>query len=50
MQAAAAEHAEVKNDEWLEPLLASHNFMRDSERQAVLAVISLIGALTTPGP
>jgi len=47
MQAAAAEHAEVKKDEWLEPLLASHNFMRDSERQAVLAVISLIGALTT---
>ena len=47
MQAASAEHAEVKNNEWLEPLLASHNFMRDSERQAVLAVISLIGALTT---
>ena len=47
MQAAAAEHAEVKNDEWLEPLLATQNFMRDSERQAVLAVISLLGALTT---
>jgi len=47
IQAAAAEHAEVKKDEWLEPLLASHNFMRDSERQAVLAVISLLGALTT---
>jgi hypothetical protein len=43
----SAEHAEVKNDEWLEPLLATHNFMRDSERQAVLAVISLLGALTT---
>src|SRR5204863_1342146 len=48
MQAAAAEHAEIKKDEWLEPLLASHNFMRDSERQAVLAVLALIGALTTP--
>ena len=47
MQAASAEHAEVKTDEWLEPLLATQNFMRDSERQAVLAVISLLGALTT---
>src|SRR6185436_4813791 len=47
MQAAAAEHAEIKNDEWLEPLLATQNFMRDDERLAVLAVISLIGALTT---
>ncbi|HUQ87857.1 MAG TPA: ABC transporter permease, partial [Vicinamibacterales bacterium] len=47
MQAAAAEHAQVKHDEWLEPLLATQNFMRDSERQAVLAVVSLIGALTT---
>src|SRR5262245_58204746 len=47
MQAAAAGHAEIKQDEWLEPLLARHNFMRDSERQAVVAVISLIGALTT---
>ena len=46
MRAAAAERGEIKNDEWLEPLLASHNFMRDSERYAVLAVISLIGALT----
>ena len=47
MQAASAGHAEVKNDEWLEPLLATHNFMRDDERYAVLAVISLLGALTT---
>src|SRR6185436_17669528 len=47
MQAAAAEHAEIKNDEWLEPLLATQNFMRDDERLAVLAVISLLGALTT---
>jgi predicted permease len=47
MQAAAAGHAEVKADEWLEPLLASHNFMRDSERQAVLVVISLMSGLTT---
>jgi predicted permease len=47
MQAAAAEHAEVKDDEWLEPLLATQNFMRDDERLAVLAVISLLGALTS---
>jgi predicted permease len=47
MQAAAAGHAEVRNEEWLEPLLATHNFMRDDERLAVLAVVSLLGALTT---
>lgn len=47
MQAAAAAHSEVAKDEWLEPLLATHAFMRDDERQAVLAVISLLGALTT---
>lgn len=46
MQAMAAERPEVKSDEWLEPLLARHNFMRPSERYAVLAVISLIGSLT----
>jgi predicted permease len=46
MQAMAAERPEVKNNEWLEPLLARHNFMRPSERYAVLAVISLIGSLT----
>ena len=32
MQAMAAERPEVKSDEWLEPLLARHNFMRPSER------------------
>jgi predicted permease len=47
MQAAAAGHSEIGKDEWLEPLLATHNFMRASERQAVLAVVSLMGALTT---
>ena len=46
MQALAAERPEVKNNEWLEPLLARHNFMRASERYAVFAVISLIGSLT----
>ena len=46
MQAMAAERPEVKNDEWLEPLLARHNFMRPSERYAILAVVSLIGSLT----
>ena len=47
MQAASAEHSQIKNDEWLEPLLASQNFMRSSERQGILAVVSLLGALTT---
>ena len=47
MQAAASTRAEVKADEWLEPLLATNNFMRDSERIAVVAVVSLLGALTT---
>ena len=46
MQAMAAERPEVKADEWLEPLLARHNFMRPSERYAILAVVSLIGSLT----
>jgi macrolide transport system ATP-binding/permease protein len=46
MQAMAAERPEVKSSEWLEPLLARHNFMRPSERYAVLAVVSLIGSLT----
>ncbi|OFW45524.1 MAG: hypothetical protein A3J29_04670 [Acidobacteria bacterium RIFCSPLOWO2_12_FULL_67_14b] len=46
MQAIAAERPEVKSDEWLEPLLAQHNFMRPSERIAVLAVVSLMGGLT----
>jgi predicted permease len=46
MQAMAGDRPEVKSDEWLEPLLARHNFMRPSERYAILAVISLIGSLT----
>ena len=46
MQAIAAERPEVKSDEWLEPLLARDNFMRPSERIAVLAVVSLMGGLT----
>ena len=47
MQAAAATYPQIKKDEWLEPLLAGNNFMREGERQGVLAVISLMGALTT---
>jgi predicted permease len=47
MQAAAAGHSQINKDEWLEPLLATSNFMRDGERQGVLAVMSLMGALTT---
>ena len=46
MQAIAAERPDVKSDEWLEPLLARDNFMRPSERIAVLAVVSLMGGLT----
>ena len=46
MQALAAERPEVKADEWLEPLPARHNFLRPSERIAVLAVVSLLGGLT----
>jgi predicted permease len=46
MQAIAAERPEVKSTEWLEPLLARHNFMRPNERYAVLGVLSLIFSLT----
>ena len=46
MKAAAAARPEVKVDEWLEPLLARHNFLRAGERIAVLTVLSLLGALT----
>jgi predicted permease len=46
MQAAASERPEVGKEAWLEPLLATHNFMRQSERYAVLAVVSLMGSLT----
>ena len=46
MQAIASERPEVKSNEWLEPLLARHNFLRPSERTAVLAVIGLLSALT----
>ena len=46
MKAMAAERPEVKSNEWLEPLLARHNFLRPSERTAVLAVIALLSGLT----
>lgn len=47
MQAMAVERpAEVKSNEWLEPLLASQNFMRPDERMAVLAVVALLSLLT----
>ena len=42
MQAMAAERPEVKSNEWLEPLLARHNFMRPDERTAVFAVVALL--------
>ena len=46
MQAMAAERPEVKSNEWLEPLLASQNFMRPDERMAVFAVVALLSLLT----
>ena len=46
MQAIAARRPDVKSNEWLEPLLARHSFMRPSERIAVLTVASLMGGLT----
>jgi macrolide transport system ATP-binding/permease protein len=46
MQGIAAQRPEVKSNEWLEPLLARHNFMRPDERVAVMIVVSLLGALT----
>ena len=47
MQAIAAAHREVEAEQWLQPLLATDNFMRESERRGVLAVLAMIGALTT---
>jgi predicted permease len=46
MKAMAAERPDVKSDEWLEPLLASDNFMRQDERTAVFAVLALLSGLT----
>ena len=46
MRAVAAERPEVKSTEWLEPLLASQNFMRPDERLAVFAVVALLSLLT----
>ena len=47
----AAMHAEqpdrVKKDEWLEPLMATENFMRADERLGIIAVLSLIGLLSS---
>ncbi len=46
MQAAAAARSEVKPDEWLEPIMGSHNFMDDRDRAGAFAVIWLLAALT----
>ncbi len=37
----------VAADEWLEPAMASVNFMDEGERRGIVAVLSLLGALTT---
>jgi predicted permease len=46
MQAAAQEHPQIKSEEWLEPLMARENFLRPTERTAVLAVVALLSLLT----
>ena len=46
MQAIAKEHQEIKPDQWLEPVMATDNFMRARERREIVAVASLIAALT----
>src|SRR5204863_2173129 len=46
MRAVAKERREVDSHEWLEPLRARDNFMRASERTAVLAVVALLSLLT----
>ncbi len=47
----AALHAQrpenIANDEWLEPIMGSANFMRASERMQIVGVMSLLGALTS---
>ena len=47
MQAAAREHAEIAMDEWLEPHMGTVNFMDETDRMGAIAVLSLLGALTT---
>ena len=47
MQAIAREHPEAKPDYWLEPLMATDNFMRPRERREILTVASLIASLTS---
>lgn len=47
MQAIAKEHREVEPDQWLEPLIATDNFMRARDRREILAVASLVAALTS---
>ena len=37
----------VKKDEWLEPLMATENFMRADERLGIIGVLSLIGLLSS---
>ena len=47
MQALARERREIKPDQWLEPVMATDNFMRAKERREIMAVASLIAALTS---
>jgi predicted permease len=47
MQAIAAGHSDVKKDQWLEPLMATENFMRPRERREIFTIASLIAGLTS---
>ena len=46
MQTITKEHRGVEPDQWLEPLMASDNFMRARERRDIITVASLIATLT----
>jgi len=46
MQTIAREHPEVAAGQWLEPLMATDNFMRANERRQMMTIVSLIAALT----
>jgi predicted permease len=47
MQAIARDHRGTEPNQWLEPLMATDNFIRASERREIFAVASLIAALTS---
>jgi predicted permease len=46
MKSIAAERSDVKDTEWLEPMLATDNFMRPREKAEILSVVALLAGLT----